>query len=135
MTTGTRDAASVVAEFYAAAQAGELDRVRALLAPDVILTEPDSVPYGGVYRGPDAVVSAAVDLFTKYFDFTHNEVRYILAEGENAVARLDVSGTTRTSGKPIAFSATECFVVRDGRITEIQPYHFDTAQVIEALNP
>jgi ketosteroid isomerase-like protein len=75
-----------------------------------------------------------VGLFTKYFNFTRNEVRYILADGEDAIARLDVSGTTHTSGKPIAFSATECFVVRNGRITEIQPYHFDTAYVIEALS-
>jgi uncharacterized protein len=128
------DAAAVVAEFYAASRAGDLDRVRAVLAPEVTLTEPDSVPYGGVHRGADAIISLAVDLFSKYFDFTRNEVRYILAEGENAIARMDVSGTTRTSGKPIAFSATECFVVRDGLITEIQPYHFDTAAVIEALS-
>lgn len=127
-------AAAVVAEFYEASRAGDFDRVRAVLAPGVMLTEPDSVPYGGVYRGPEAVISAAIDLFTKYFDFTRNEVRYILAEGENAIARVDVSGTTHTSGKPIAFSATECFVVRDGLITEIQPYHFDTAAVIEALS-
>lgn len=128
------DAAAVVAEFYAASRAGDLDRVRAVLAPEVTLTEPDSVPYGGVHRGIEAIVALAVDLFSKYFDFTRNEVRYILAEGENAIARVDVSGTTRTSGKPIAFSATECFVVRGGLITEIQPYHFDTAAVIEALS-
>jgi hypothetical protein len=57
-----------------------------------------------------------------------------LADRENALARLDVSGPFRTGGKPIAFSATECFVVRNGRITEIQAYHCDTAYVIEALS-
>ena len=128
------DAAAVVAGFYAASRAGDLDRVRAVLAPEATLTEPGSVPYGGVHRGPAAIIALAVDLFSKYFDFTRNEVRYILAEGENAIARVDVSGTARPSGKPIAFSATECFVVRDGLITEIQPYHFDTAAVVEALS-
>ncbi|HTK62964.1 MAG TPA: nuclear transport factor 2 family protein [Pseudonocardia sp.] len=128
------DAAAVVAEFYAASRAGDLDRVRAVLAPEATLIEPDSVPYGGVHRGPEAIIALAVDLFSKYYDFARNEVRYILSEGENAIARVDVSGTTRTSGKPIAFSATECFVVRDGLITEIQPYHFDTAAVNEALS-
>lgn len=132
-TTKTSGPAGVVADFYRAARAGDFETVRALLSPEVTLTEPESVPYGGVFKGPDAVLGAAADIFTKYFNLTDYEVCYILADDEHAVARLNVAGVTHTTGKPIAFSATECFVVRDGKIIDIQPYHFDTVQVVEAL--
>jgi ketosteroid isomerase-like protein len=131
MTAEKTDATAIVTAFYGAAGTADFDTVRTLLDPDVVLTEPDSVPYAGVYRGRDAVVDA---VYTKYYDFTHSEINYIVSDGANAVARLEVAGKTHTTGKPVAFSATECFGIRDGKITSIHSYHFDTVQIAEAFS-
>jgi ketosteroid isomerase-like protein len=127
------DSAQVVREFYRAGRAGELDIVRSLLAKDVVLVEPDSMPYRGSYRGAEAVMQIQVDLYTKYYEFSSFELTSVISEGENAAAHVKVGGVARATGTPIETSAVEWFVVRDGRIISIIPYHYDTAVMLKAL--
>ena len=134
ITMKSHDSARVVREFYRAGRAGELDTVRSLLAADVILVEPDSMPYRGSYRGPDAVMQVQMDLYTKYYEFSSFELTSVVGDGENAVARVKVVGVARATGKSIETSAVEWFVVSKGRITSITPYHYDTAGMLRALS-
>ena len=128
------DSAQVVREFYRAGRAGELDTVRPLLAADVVLVEPNSMPYRGSYRGPDAVMQVQMDLYTKYYEFLSFELTSVIGDGENAVAQVKVKGVARATGRSIETSAVEWFVVRNGQITSITPYHFDTALMLKALS-
>lgn len=128
------DSAQVVREFYRAGRAGELDIVRSLLAGDVVLVEPNSMPYRGSYRGPDAVVQIQIDLYTRYYEFSSFELTSVIGDGENAVARVKVAGVARATGRSIETSAVEWFVVRNGKITSITPYHYDTAEMLMALS-
>ena len=130
----SHDSAQVVREFYRAGRAGELDTVRSLLAGDVVLVEPNSMPYRGSYRGPDAVVQVQMDLYTKYYDFSSFELASVIGDGEHAAAHVKVAGTARATGRSIETSAVEWFVVRDGQITSITPYHYDTAGMLKALS-
>jgi ketosteroid isomerase-like protein len=130
----SHDSAQVVREFYRAGRAGELDTVRSLLARDVVLVEPNSMPYRGSYRGPDAVVQVQTDLYTKYYEFSSFELTSVIGDGENAAAHVKVIGIARATGRPIETSAVEWFVVRNGQITSITPYHYDTAGMLKALS-
>jgi hypothetical protein len=130
----SHDSAHVVREFYRAGRAGELDTVRSLLAGNVVLVEPNSMPYRGSYRGPDAVVQVQMDLYTKYYDFSSFELTSVIGDGENAAAQVKVIGVARATGRSIETSAVEWFVVRNGQITSITPYHYDTAGMLKALS-
>lgn len=129
----SHDSAQVVREFYRAGRAGELDIVRSLLADDVVLVEPNSMPYRGSYHGPDAVVQVQMDLYTKYYEFSSFELTSVIGNGENAAAQVKVAGVARATGRSIETSAVEWFVVRSGQITSITPYHYDTVGMLKAL--
>jgi ketosteroid isomerase-like protein len=130
----SQDSAQVVREFYRAGRAGELDIVRSLLARDVVLVEPDSMPYRGSYSGVDAVVQLQRDLYTKYYEFSKFELTSVIGDGENAVAQVKVVGAARATGRLIETSAVEWFVVRNGQIMSITPYHYDTAEMLKAMD-
>lgn len=129
----SQDSAQIVREFYRAGRAGELDTVRSLLADDVVLVEPDSMPYRGSYRGPDAIVQLQIDLYTKYYEFSSFELTSVIGDGENAAAQVKVVGVGRATGRSLETSAVEWFVVRNGQITSITPYHYDTVGMLQVL--
>jgi len=128
----TETSLAVVDALYTAAAAGKLDEVSRMLADDVVLYEAESLPYGGVHQGRDNVMKTITLLFTEYLNLSEYTVVRLLGEGEHVVACLKVAGVTHTSGKPVAFEACERFVVRDGVITEIKPFYWDTAALLEA---
>jgi ketosteroid isomerase-like protein len=128
-----RNSSQVVTEFYRAGRAGDLDTIRSLLAHDVVLVEPESMPYRGTYSGPDAIVQLQIDLYTKFYEFTSFELISVIGDGENAAAHVRVAGVARSTGNPIRTSAVEWFVVRNGQITSVTPYHYDTAEMLKAL--
>jgi ketosteroid isomerase-like protein len=130
----SHDSAQIIREFYRAGRAGELDTVRSLLADDVVLIEPESMPYRGSYRGRDAIVQLQMDLYTKYYEFSSFQLTSVIGDGENAAAQVKIVGVSRATGKAIETSAVEWFVVRKGQISSITPYHYDTAEMLKALS-
>ncbi len=50
LTTANR---RLIVDMYAAAKAGDVDGFFSALSPEVVITEPSFLPYGGTYRGID----------------------------------------------------------------------------------
>jgi ketosteroid isomerase-like protein len=118
----------IVDNLYAATSMGDFDAAEALLTDDFFITEADSLPMAGVYRGKTALR----DLFTQ------------------VMGMMDVAGLARgetTTGGDFAvchvtfqFQDTtlqpaellELFRFKGGKICEIRPYYFDPSQIVEA---
>src|ERR1700730_3458024 len=85
---------------YTAFQAGDLDTVRSLFAPDIVWNVPGRNRFAGAHRGVDAVI----DLFVEQFQETDGtfkvEVHDILANDEHAVALATVSA--QRGGKSVS---------------------------------
>ncbi|WP_433063268.1 nuclear transport factor 2 family protein [Dactylosporangium sp. CS-033363] len=101
-----------------------------MLADDVVLTLPATLPYGGVYTG-----RAAFDDFFAHspgggpvwasFDIAVDEV---LAADDHLVARLTNTAVPRATGEPVVFQNLWLFGLAGGRIVRVQLYA-DTAVV------
>ena len=116
---------------YAAFAAGNIPAVLALFADDLVWTVPDSLPTGGVYRGPQGAAEFFTTLTQYYGELRVEPERYIDA-GDTVVAQGRHRGRT-LSGNAFDVPWLHVWTFRDGRATEFTEV-FDSAPVAEALS-
>jgi ketosteroid isomerase-like protein len=107
---------------YAAFAAGDAERALAAFAPDFVLHEPESLPYGGTYHGI-AELAAALPQIAPYINVAELRVERVLADNDTAVAYVHGRWKAETDTE-----FRECFAFRDdGLITEMRIFAWDTA--------
>jgi ketosteroid isomerase-like protein len=125
-------AAKVVRAQYLASAAGDLEALRATLAPDVEWTEMAGFPLAGTYRTPTGVTSNVMDkLGTDWDQWTAHDDTYVV-DGENVVVLARYTATNRATGRPIDVRVAHHFIVRSGRIVRFEQF-VDTAKVRDAM--
>ena len=123
--------AEVVRRQYVASAAGDLEALRATLAPDVEWTEMAGFPLAGTYRTPTGVTSNVMEkLGTDWDGWTAHDDTYVV-DGENVVVLARYSAQHRGTGKPLAVRVAHHFVVRGGLIVRFEQF-VDTALVRDA---
>jgi ketosteroid isomerase-like protein len=125
----TREAMlEIVDKLYGATGVGDFATAESMLTEDFFITEADSLPMAGTYRGRTALR----DLFTQVMGMMDVAG---LARGETmtgedyAVCQVSFEFTDPKL-KPAEL--LEMFRFRDGKVCEIRPYYFDPAQIIAA---
>jgi ketosteroid isomerase-like protein len=123
--------ADVVRSQYLASAAGDLEALRATLAPDVEWTEMAGFPLAGTYRTPVGVTSNVMEkLAAEWDDWVAHDDSYVV-DGENVVVLARYTAQHRTTGKPLAVRVAHHFVVRGGLIVRFEQF-VDTALVRDA---
>jgi ketosteroid isomerase-like protein len=117
-----------VDDLYTATGAGDWDKAAAMLTDDFFITEADTLPMAGVYRGKNALR----DLFTQVMGMMNvaglDRVQ-TTAGGDYAVTILSF----RFADPALApAELCEMFRFRDGKCCEIRPFYFDPGQVVAA---
>lgn len=139
---GTRlhnsDPVETVQALYAAFGAGDLDRLKSHIHPDVDWSTTSGAPDASLVpmlvngRG-----HAAVDHYfggVAQLEFhTFSPVRF-LADGEVVYVELSLDLEHRITGKRAAFGEIHRFVVRDGLVVEYRGF-LDTGALIEVYRP
>lgn len=121
----------VVRRQYLASAAGDLEALRATLAPDVEWTEMAGFPLAGTYRTPEGVTSNVMERLGQSWDgWTAHDDTYVV-DGENVVVLARYTATHRETGKPLAVRVAHHFVVRGGLIVRFEQF-VDTALVRDA---
>lgn len=129
-STAPRD---VVRRQYLASAAGDLDALRATLAPDVEWTEMAGFPLAGTYRTPEGVTSAVMEILGRDWDgWTAHDDTYVV-DGENVVVLARYTATNKTTQKPLNVRVAHHFVVRGGLIVRFEQF-VDTAKVGDAAS-
>lgn len=128
MPTSDAEKLAVIEALYAATGVGDFDTAETHLTDDFFITEADTLPFAGVYRGKGALrelygkVTGMVDLAA--LDIVQHTVG-----GDHAVTILSL----RFADPALApAQLCELFVFRNGKICEIKPYYFDPATVAAA---
>ena len=136
LTTGAvphASAASVVRRQYLASAAGDLEALRATLAPDVEWTEMAGFPLAGTYRTPEGVTSNVMErLGAEWDDWTAHDDTYVV-DGDDVVVLARYTASHKATGRPLAVRVAHHFVVRDGLIVRFEQF-VDTAQVRDAAS-
>jgi ketosteroid isomerase-like protein len=123
--------ADVVRRQYVASAAGDLEALRATLAPDVEWTEMAGFPLGGTYRTPEGVTANVMERLGAEWDgWTAHDDTYVV-EGEDVVVLARYTARHRATGKPLAVRVAHHFVVRAGLIVRFEQF-VDTALVRDA---
>ncbi len=125
--------ADVVRRQYVASAAGDLEALRATLAPDVEWTEMAGFPLAGTYRTPEGVTANVMEKLGAEWDgWTAHDDTYVV-EGEDVVVLARYTARHRTTGKLLAVRVAHHFVVRGGLIVRFEQF-VDTALVRDAAS-
>ena len=131
------DGERLVHDYFAALGASDLERLEALLAPDLRFRcaagtgAEDSL----VFRGAAALLSDLRHNLGKLYDPAYGiqpEIRCLVAQGDRVAAEVRIRGRTAGSGADYDNLYAFFFWIRDGRIAEVHE-HLDTAYVKERL--
>jgi ketosteroid isomerase-like protein len=123
--------ADVVRRQYLASAAGDLEALRATLAPDVEWTEMAGFPLAGTYRTPDGVTANVMEkLGAEWEGWAAHDDTYVV-EGENVVVLARYTARNKATGKPLAVRVAHHFIVRGGLIVRFEQF-VDTALVRDA---
>lgn len=118
---------------YDCAAQGDWDAVAAFMAEDLVIHEPATLPYGGEWRGRDALQR----LFECVMAFWDDpEVEWIdMVGGETrVVALLRFTMTARTSGKRFSQRVAEVTTFNPaGLMSEMHIHYFDTGEMARMI--
>jgi ketosteroid isomerase-like protein len=124
--------ADVVRRQYLASAAGDLEALRATLAPDVEWTETAGFPLAGTYRTPEGVTTNVMQaLAADWDDWTAHDDSYVV-DGENVVVLARYTATNKATGTSIAVRVAHHFIVRGGLIVRFEQF-VDSAKVRDAM--
>jgi ketosteroid isomerase-like protein len=120
-------------EYLAAGGAGEasFELLAPFFAPDVELHQADALPYGGVWRGHEGMTQFFLMMGEVWESFDMVEQQF-LATGETAVVLTQVRARARATGRELSFPILQAITVKNGRITEVRPFYWDTRAVADA---
>lgn len=120
----------LVDDLYAATGAGDFDLAETMLTEDFVVTEADSLPMAGTYRGKTALRELYAKVMGMMDVAALNRVQ-TLSGGDYAVVILSFEFQD-PSLKPAHLC--ERFRFRDGKVSEIVPYYYDPAPIIAACD-
>jgi ketosteroid isomerase-like protein len=124
--------AETVAAFLAAAARGDRGAMEAVLDPQVVVHEAESLPFGGRHVGIDAFIALQRRVFLLWRE-TRVEVHRMIAQDDSVVVMATMHATAKGSGEPLAMPIAEFWRVSEGRIVEVRPYYFDTRKFLDTL--
>ncbi|MDL4816628.1 nuclear transport factor 2 family protein [Actinomadura opuntiae] len=120
--------------YLAAGGPGKADfsPMAAHLAPDVVMYQAESLPYGGTWRGHDGMERFMASMSEAWTDLTFLDQHHA-ADGGTVAVLNRCAFRARATGRELETSVLQWITVRDGRVTEFRPFYLDTAAVLDAL--
>lgn len=130
MTMSRDEIAAFVDELYDATGGGDWVRINSLLTEDFVVSEADSLPMAGVYRGKNAL--------RELFEHVMSIVDVVALDRHDLLIGPDcaIAVLTMRFADPALAPAELCelFRFRDGKCCEIKPFYYDPAPFIAAVN-
>ena len=123
--TSPREALGAV---YAAAGARDWDAVERLIHPDFVLYEAPCLPFGGLWRGKNALKACAEAMYGTWAK-AEVEIHDITGGDTYGVVVLTLTMTSKRTGETFAQSVNEMGRFEDGLLKELRIHYFDPAEV------
>ena len=118
---------------YLSPGGGDFGVIAETLDPDCVLYQPDSLPYGGEWRGPEGF-RAWMEAFGRQWSALEVRDPEFYPSGEDVIfSRSHVHAVSRPTGRAVDWPLLQFFRVRNDRILELRPFHWDTAGMLPAM--
>ncbi|WP_460719421.1 nuclear transport factor 2 family protein [Nocardia heshunensis] len=133
----TTDAMTTLKGFYAAEAAyltegAGFEEMARYLAPDVVMHQAESLPYGGLWHGRCGF-RGFLEAMAAAWDGLWFDEQQFLTDGDRVVVFSRGRLRARASGRMVETSLLQWISFEDGLITEFRPYYQDTSVVLAAL--
>ncbi|MDQ8013323.1 MAG: nuclear transport factor 2 family protein [Flavobacterium nitrogenifigens] len=129
------DNLKAVAKYYESLfKTKDFDALATVVADGAVYNQAAGLPYGGTYTG----FSEWTKMFTKsteFFDLQiEKEPTYFSDISKNEVIiYFTINCKSKKSGKTMSVPISEHFDLKDGKITEVRPFYYDTKTFAEFL--
>ena len=107
--------------------AGRLDEVRAHISDSMVMSLPEGLPYGGVYRGWEGYLAVVTALGNYWSEVSFAPPQYLGAD-DKVIVLTAIKGKTR-NGRSVDMPLAEIWEVHDGMVDKITAFYFDTKAV------
>lgn len=114
------------------ASARSKDEMMQYFSPDARFYEPESLPYGGEYHGPERFAEF-IDVFAATWSSITTEVIDVLASDTRATTFSVATFTSRATGKSATIPLCEVWEFADGKIVRVDAVYGDTVPILRAL--
>lgn len=125
-------AAQVLSAVYQRMGQGDWDGVYELLADDFTVVEPESLPYGGLWEGKDAL-QRLYPAVMAHFDDPAPVIKEVIGGEIWAAVIVDFTVTSKKTGNRFTQTVSEVGRVVDGKLVELQIHYFDTAALVAEI--
>jgi ketosteroid isomerase-like protein len=109
---------------------GRWDVVRPLVADDIVLRVPETLPWGGVRRGWDGYQGALLTMGSFFSEFDVGPFSFD-PFADKVLIQTEIRGRVASTGKAVAMPLLEVWQVRDGQVCEIIAYFYDTKTLVD----
>jgi uncharacterized protein len=122
----------VVRGVYEALGRGDVAAVMGAMADDVEWHEAEGMPYGGVYRGGQAVAENVFGPIMRDVPNFGVSPEEFIGSGDTVAVVVRYTGTGQATGKQLDLPVVHVWDVRDGKIARFRQF-IDTAMFLEVV--
>ena len=127
------DSLHTVQTLYADLAQGNLSKILSMLDPQATIHKPESLPYGGTYKGRDGFIALMTTVYNTWSDFQVIPQSIITSNGMVVVQGewiSTVKGVEDTLNMPFV----HLWKMNNDLVAQIWLYYFDTTRMLNYLN-
>lgn len=128
MSISDAEKLAVIEGLYAASGAGDFAKAEEYFTDDFFITEADSLPYAGVYRGKGALR----ELFTKVMSMMDVERLDIVQHTVGGDYGITILSMIFADKSLAPAPLLELYRFRGDKVCEIRPYYFEPQMIVAA---
>ena len=111
-----------VKSVYAALNVGDVPKVLGSMHPQVQWTVTAGYKYGGIYRGPDAILQNVFLKMAQDFESFSVDIERLLGDGNVVVMQGHYVAKGKATGKSVRAAAVHVLEISDGKIVRFDQY-------------
>jgi len=119
----------ITEQFLKAFAAGDVETVFGFIHPDCVVVEGHGLPYAGEFVGPAGLQDLVGKIMTP-MEMTLDSFA-VSDGGDCAVARVELTFTSRSSGRVLKMPSIELYETTDGKVSKIDVFYKSTQAIAE----
>jgi ketosteroid isomerase-like protein len=125
-TSLTEQNRAVIQALYDAGARGDVPELLSYLADDIVVHEPEYLPYGGRYVGQEAFLAIFAQI-NEHLDLSAITLDHLVADNEHVIGVLRIPDRATGQNTVLAEQST----LRDGKVIDMQVFYFDPQSMID----
>lgn len=123
---------------FQAVEERDVASVLAAYDPEIVIRDAESLPYGGIYHGPEGAKQHLEGAAQTWNPFQPSATErkldaVFLDSGEYVIVLWQLKGLDVNSGRKLDLPAANLYKLRNRKIVESQMFYSDTAAIVQFL--